>query len=199
MEQSLNAMANDSSEVVKVSCIRVLQGYLQALPQSTNQPLQRSIITAISNFFSAQDPSELADSDELMVTIVETLRDTITLDTQICISPNSGALNLLFTVASRAPNNFQLTMLVNETFEDIAGTIARLGSDAYARLCEAVLPSLTGAFDVGTMTGEDALRTVSRGHLVVRLITYWRSWRPTFSSFFLGMDQSLFLKDSLAP
>lgn len=160
MQQSLTAISNDSSEVVKVASIRVLQSYLQSLQQEMIQPFQNAIIAAISNFFSAQDPNELADSDELMVTIVETLRDAIALDTRICICPESGALSLLFTIASRAPNNFQLTMLVNETFEEIAKTISRLGNDAYARLCEIVLPSLTGAFDVSSMTGDTALTNV---------------------------------------
>ena len=161
MQQSLSAISNDSSEVVKVACIRVLQSYLQSLQHETLQPFQTAIISAISNFFSAQDPNDLLDSDELMVTIVETLRDAIALDTRVCISPESGALNLLFTIASRVPNNFQLTMLVNETFEDIARTISGLGHDAYSRLCEVVLPSLTGAFDVGSMTGETALTNVT--------------------------------------
>lgn len=161
MEQSLNAVTNDDSEVVKVACIRALQDYLQALPQNMKQAMQGAIIAAISNFFSFQDPNELLDSDELMVTLIDTLRDTIALDSRICISPESGALNLLFTVASKAPNNFQLTMLVNETFEDIATNVAGLGADAFARLCEAVLPSLSGAFDVGNMIGETSLTTVS--------------------------------------
>ncbi|KAI9794406.1 MAG: hypothetical protein M1816_005475 [Peltula sp. TS41687] len=167
MEQCLNAVASDGSEVVQVACIRSLQDYLQALPQNMKQPMQGAIIAAISHFFSTQDPNELLDSDELMVTLIETLRDTIALDSRTCISPESGALNLLFTVASKAPNNFQLTMLVNETFEDIATDVAGLGAEAFASLCAAVLPSLTGAFDVGNMTGENALTTLAADLLVI--------------------------------
>lgn len=193
MGQALHALANDSSEVVKVACIRALKDYLEALPQGIKEPLQRAVIAAISNFFSAQDPNELAESDELMVAIVETLRDTIALDTRICISPDAGALNLLFTVASRAPNNFQLTMLVNETFEEIASTVAGLGEDGYARLCEAVLPSLTGAFDVGAMTQENALTIVSTdsagGSVFFFRLGYadFTSSRPTSLLFFPRM------------
>ncbi|KAI9801812.1 MAG: hypothetical protein M1825_003185 [Sarcosagium campestre] len=157
MHQALKAVSEDSSDVVKSACIRVLQHYVQALPFSETQPLQAPIISAISNFFSAQDPDELADSDDLMVTLAETLRDTIGLDTRICIAPGSGALELLFTLASRAANNFQLTMIVNEGFEDIATSMKALGGDSYIRLCEKVLPSLTGVFDVGNLTEENSL------------------------------------------
>ncbi len=61
MGSSLRAISEDSSEVVRVSCIRVLQAYLQALPRSSTQPLQGSIILAISNFLSSQDLSELTE------------------------------------------------------------------------------------------------------------------------------------------
>lgn len=161
LQITLEAFMGDSSEVVKVSCVRVLQDYLQALPPEMTVPLQTTIVDAISNYFAALDPNELSDSEELMVALMETLRDTIALNTTICISPNSSALNLLFTIASRAPNNFQLTMLASETFEEIVKTVAGLGHDAYVRLCELVLPSLAGAFDVGNMTGENALTNVS--------------------------------------
>ncbi|KAI9792238.1 MAG: hypothetical protein M1833_001237 [Piccolia ochrophora] len=167
MHQALKAVTDDPSEVVKAACIRVLQHYLQALPLSVTQPLQTSIIQAISNFFQAQDPDELQDSEDLMVTLAETLRDTIVLDTTICIAPGSGALELLFTLASRAASNFQVTMLVNEGFEDIATSMTALGGDSYIRLCEKVLPSLTGVFDVGSMTEENALITLATDLLAI--------------------------------
>ncbi len=155
LDACLQAIPNDESDVVQVSCIRAMQFYLQALPHSTTQPLQSNIITSISNYLAAQDLHELADSDDLMVTLVETLRDAILIDTRICITDNG--LDTLFRVASCQPNNFQLTMLVVETFEDVTQSIARMGGDAYIQLCTKVLPSLTGAFDVGTLTEENAL------------------------------------------
>ncbi|KAI9832232.1 MAG: hypothetical protein M1826_002236 [Phylliscum demangeonii] len=167
VEQILTAVTNDSSEVVKVACVRVLQDFLQALPPIMMQPLQGTIFSTLSNFFSAQDPSELTDSDELVVALTETLRDTIALDTLICIAADSGALNLLFSVASRAPSNFQLNMLVSETFEDITSQVTKAGSGAYTRLCGIVLPSLTGAFDVGNLTGENALTVLAADLLVI--------------------------------
>ncbi|KAF2472067.1 ARM repeat-containing protein [Lindgomyces ingoldianus] len=159
LEACLHAIPNDDSDVVQVSCIRALQYYLQALPSTITQPLQNSIITAISTYLQGQDMQELAESDDLMVTLVETLRDAILLDIRICLT--GTGLDLLFTVASHGANNFQLTMLVNETFEDVTSQIAALGGDAYINLCAKVLPSLTGAFDIGNMTEENALTNLA--------------------------------------
>ena len=160
MHNTLKAVRDDPSEVVKVACIKTLQDYLQSLPAAMLQPLQSDISDALSAFFSSQDPDELTDSDDLMVTLVETLRDTIRLDTRICIASGPGTLDLLFTLASRGANNFQLTMLINETFEEVVSQMAAFGDDSYVRLCERVLPTLTGAFDVGNLTGENALTNV---------------------------------------
>jgi hypothetical protein len=159
LEASLQAISNDDSDVVQVSCIRAMQFYLQALPASITQPLQGNIIHAIQEYLGAQDLQEIADSDDLMVTIVETLRDAILIDTRICITANG--LDLLFTVASHGANNFQLTMLVNETFEEVTQSIAQMGGDAYVNLCSKVLPSLTAAFDVGDLTEENNLTNLA--------------------------------------
>ncbi|KAI9761028.1 MAG: hypothetical protein M4579_001291 [Chaenotheca gracillima] len=161
LDLSLKSIREDPSAVVKAAAIRALQDYLQSLPEASMKPLQVPIISALSDFYAAQDPEDLAESDDLMVTLVETLRDALWLDTSICIAPGSGALDLLFTLASKAANNFQLTMLVNEGFQDIASHVAELGNDAYIQLCEKVLPSLTGAFDVGALTEENALTNLA--------------------------------------
>ena len=158
LQFSLQAITVDKSDVVQVSCIRALQFYIQALPKETTQPLQIAIISALSNYLQTIDLEELADADDLMVTLVETLRDAILLDPLMCLT--GSGLDVLFTVASRGAVNFQLVMLVNETFEEVAASIARSGGDAYIHLCEKVLPSLTGAFDVGSLTEENALTSV---------------------------------------
>ncbi|KAF2266792.1 ARM repeat-containing protein [Lojkania enalia] len=165
LEASLQAIPNDESEVVQASCIRAVQYYLQALSPAITQPLQTSVINSISTYLQSQDMQELAESDDLLVTLVETLRDAILLDTRICLT--GTGLDLLFTVASHGANNFQLTMLVNETFEEVTGTIAALGGDAYINLCAKVLPSLTGAFDIGNLTEENALTNLAADLLSV--------------------------------
>lgn len=165
MEASLQAIASDESEIVKVSCIRALQYYLAALPSSITLQRQSEIVAALSNFLNTQDLSDLDDSDDLLITIIETLRDAIMLDTRTCLS--GGGIDLLFTVASRGAANFQIALLVTEIFEEIAETVARAGPEAYAQLAQKVLPSLMGAFDVASLTEENALANLAADLLSV--------------------------------
>lgn len=159
MEASLHAISNDSSEIVRVSCIRALQYYLAALPPAMTLSHQATIIAAVSNFINTQDLSDVTDSDDLLITIIETLRDAVLQDTSTCLS--NGGIDLLFTVASRGASNFQIALLVTETFEEIASTISASGPEQYAQLAAKVLPSLTGAFDVATLTEESALANLA--------------------------------------
>ena len=164
MESSLHAISNDPSEVVKVSCIRALQSYLAAVPPSTTIPLQPAIISAISDYLSQQDLSDLDESEDIMIAIVETLRDAILLDTRICLT--GQGLDVLFTIASHGATNFQIAVLITETFEEATQSLSGAGPDAYAALCAKVLPSLSGAFDLGNLTEENALTNVcTRNHL----------------------------------
>ncbi|GAB1733129.1 hypothetical protein NU195Hw_g5654t1 [Hortaea werneckii] len=159
MEASLHAIETDESEIIKVSCIRALQYYLAALPPALTHAKQSAIIASLANFLNTQDLSDLVDSDDLLITIIETLRDAILLDTSTCL--HNGGIDLLFTVASRGASNFQIALLVTETFEEIASTVAAVGAERYAELTVKVLPSLTGAFDVASLTEEDALANLA--------------------------------------
>jgi hypothetical protein len=60
-------------------------------------------------------------------------------------------------VASYQVNNYQLSLMVIEAFENVTINLVVMGGDAYERLCKGVLPSLTAAFDVGDLTKDDAL------------------------------------------
>lgn len=104
--------------------------------------------------------SDLTESDDLLITLLETLRDTLLLDPRICIT--GDGLNLLFSVASQSASNFQVTTIVTEMFEEICISINELGSEAYQQLCQRVLPSVTGAFDVGDLTEESGLTIVTK-------------------------------------
>lgn len=152
---SLKAVEEDQSEVVKVSCLRVLQAYLKVLGPTRASEFQVHTVAAISNFLSAQDLSEVGESEDLLDTLVETLRDAILMDPTLCLE--HPALDVLFTMASYGARSWQTTMLVNETFESIVSTMSGKGPEAYAQLCSKVLPSLTGALDVGDMTQENSL------------------------------------------
>ncbi|OQO05720.1 hypothetical protein B0A48_09813 [Cryoendolithus antarcticus] len=159
MQESLTAITNDGSEVVKVACIRSLQYYLAALPPANTHPLQSSIIAALGSFLNTQEISDLTDSDDLLITVIETLRDSILLDTRTCLT--GGGVDLLFTVASQGATNFQIALLVTETFEEIASTISATGPVEYEQLASKVLPSLMGAFDVAGLTEENALANLA--------------------------------------
>ncbi|EME40949.1 hypothetical protein DOTSEDRAFT_74489 [Dothistroma septosporum NZE10] len=165
MEASLQAISNDQSEIVKVSCIRALQYYLAALPSGITLPRQPGIVAALSEFLNSQDLSDLTDSDDLLITLIETLRDVILLDPTTCLT--GGGLDLLFTVASQGAANFQIAMLVTETFEEIASQISEMGSDAFAQLAAKVLPSLIGAFDIATLTEANDLANLAAEMLSV--------------------------------
>jgi hypothetical protein len=159
MEASLNAINNDESEIVKVSCIRALGYYFAALPSAVTISQQSNVIAALQNFIQTQDLSDLNDSDDVLITIIETLRDAIILDTSTCLS--GGGLDLLFSVASQGASNFQITMLVTETFEEVARSISESGVEATSLLASKVLPTLMGAFDVASLTEENALANLA--------------------------------------
>lgn len=155
LEASLKAIVEDPSEVVRVACLRTLQDILPALPSNLSIPFQLPVISAVSDFVSAHDLREQSDSDDLKVTLAETLRDTIMVNPSVILSSN--AIDVLLNVASNGATNFQLTMIVTEAFEDIVDAISEQGSEAFVHLCGKVLPSITGAIDVGNLTQENAL------------------------------------------
>lgn len=157
---SVIAMSSDPSELVQVSCIRVIQDYLQGgLPSGIAKQAQGAVITALSEYIASHDLRDLTDSDDLKVTLVETLRDAITIDALAILE--GPAIDLLFTLASNGASNFQISTLVTETFEGMVGQISASGHEPYVRLCAKTIPSLTGAFDVANMTQESALTNLA--------------------------------------
>ncbi|EKD12391.1 importin-beta domain-containing protein [Drepanopeziza brunnea f. sp. 'multigermtubi' MB_m1] len=153
LDRTIKGVNGDDAEVVKVACIKALQGFVQARTVPADR--QVPIIACISEYLYSKDLTDLEDADDLLVTLVETLRAAIQIDPRITVQSDSGALDLLFVLAKHGAANFQLTILVSESFEEIVSSLSR--SHAYTALCAKVLPSLTGAFDVGDMTGDDPL------------------------------------------
>lgn len=153
LDRTIKAVNNDNAEVVRVSCIKSLQGFIKARTVPADRQLP--IVASISEFLYAKDLTEIEDAGDLLITLVETLSAAIEIDPTITISRESGALDLLFVLAKHGAANFQLTMMVTEAFEAIVEVFQ--GSEAYTALCEKVLPSLTGAFDVGNMTHDEPL------------------------------------------
>ncbi|KAK2742913.1 hypothetical protein FQN57_005043 [Myotisia sp. PD_48] len=169
LEASVKAIREDPSEVVKTACVRVLQDYLPTtvLAPSLTQPIQVHILSTLSEFISSHDLRDITEGDDVKFNIAESLRDTILVEPNVVL--NSIALDMLFNVASAAAGNYQLAMVVTETFELIIEHITEQGHEAYVRLCEKVLPPLTGAIDVGNMTDENSL--ISLATDLVRILT----------------------------
>lgn len=155
LEAAVKAIREDPSEVVQVSCIRALQDLLPGLPQSMTKPIQAPILSTLSDFIAAHDLRDVSEGDDLKFALADTLRDTIMVDPNIVLT--SIALDVLFNIASCGAGNFQLDMMVTETFEQVVEFVAEQGADAYIQLCEKVLPPLTGALDVGNLTHENSL------------------------------------------
>jgi hypothetical protein len=154
LDRTIKGVNGDESEVVKVACIRGLQGFMKA--RTVPPDHQVPIVAAISDYLYSKDLTEFDDANDLLVTLVESLRDAISLDPFIAISSESTPLDLLFVLAKHGAADFQLTMLVTEAFEEIAEALAP-SNEAYNALCDKVIPSLTSAFDIGGMTGDDPL------------------------------------------
>lgn len=157
LDQAIEAVTRETSELVQVACVKAIEGFIQSghIPQDRQTP----IIHAIQQFLEAKDLTELEDADDLLVTLLETLRTAISMDRRIAVHGDNKAIDLLFLIAKHGASNFQVTMLVRESFEDIAQTLT--DSASYTALCTKVLPSLTGTFDVANVTQNNPLVTVS--------------------------------------
>lgn len=159
LESTIKAISEDPSEVVQVSCIRCLQDFLQGLPAASIETVQIPVVNKLSDFLSSHDLRDMIDSDDLKITLADTLRDVIMVNPRVALS--SMALDVLFSIASNGSGTFQLAMMVTETFEDVVQFISKKEPGSYVRLCEKVLPSLTGAIDVGNMTQENSLTNLA--------------------------------------
>ncbi|KAK4237357.1 hypothetical protein C8A03DRAFT_34686 [Achaetomium macrosporum] len=167
LDRVIDAITRDASELVQVAAVKSVENFVrgECVPADRQVP----IIAAIQRFLEAKDLSELEDADDLLVTLLETLRSAISMDTRIAIQPDSKAVDLLFLIAKHGAANFQVTMIVCETFEVIARTFKDNEGHLkdmehprlYAALCAKVLPSITGTFDVANLTQDDPLVTLA--------------------------------------
>ncbi|KOS23215.1 Importin subunit beta-5 [Escovopsis weberi] len=155
------AIANDDSEVVQVACIKAIEGLID----SGNVPAERQVpvIMAIQSYMNGKDHEELEDADELLVTLGETLRAAITLESSVVLSNTIPAIDLLFLLAKLGASNFQVTMLISEAFEEIVCNLSEAPS--FGVLCGKVLPTLTEAFNSPNLAQNDPLITNGSGPL----------------------------------
>lgn len=166
LDNVIDAITQDESELVQAASVKAIEGFVKG-----GAPVDRQvpIILAIQRLLEAKDLSDLEDADDLLVTLLETLRATISMDTRIAIQPDSKAVDLLFLIAKHGAAIFHVDLLVCDTFEDIARTFKDNEGPLkdmehprlYAALCAKVLPSITGTFDVANLTQDEPLVTVS--------------------------------------
>ncbi|KAK3319039.1 armadillo-type protein [Apodospora peruviana] len=166
IDRAIESISMDKDELVQVSCVKAVEGFIAA-----GNPVHRqhAIVMAIQQFLDAKDLTELEDADDLLVTLLETLRDAIQLDMRIVIQMDNKAIDLLFLIAKHGASHFMASMIVTETFEEMVRSLS--DSASYTALCTKVLPSITGTFDVAHITQDDPLVTLAV-ELLVALVQY---------------------------
>ncbi|MCJ1476763.1 hypothetical protein MMC13_005432 [Lambiella insularis] len=153
-QKSLTAMSEDNSDIVKVSCIRTMSSYLNAIPTSDAANLQASIVSAISVFVFEQDLSDMDDILDLVDTVLQTLRDLIMASPTTCL--DHDGLGLIIDLAKHGASRDASThTLVEEAFESAATGMAQTGPLAYERLCSRVLPPLLGVLECVPTTKDE--------------------------------------------
>ena len=146
-QQSLNAMDHDDSDIVKTACIRIMRDYLTTLPSPQGTELQARVVDSIAKFLDKQEIADIDENVDLIDVVLQTLRDTIMANPLTCLE--HSALDVLLTMVKYgAARDDHSGILIDEAFESAAGAMASQGAEAYARLCQKVIPSLVAAFDV---------------------------------------------------
>ena len=163
VDRMIHAITSEDVEVVQVSAIKALEGLINAGRVGADR--QAPLLAAIQAYMNGKDPTDMEEADELVVLLAEALRATINLDTKVALSNPAQSTDLLFLLAKLGSTNFQVTMLVSEALEQIVTDHSDLAS--FTTLCKTTLPTLSGAFDVATVTKDDPLVEVAAELLAV--------------------------------
>ncbi|KAI6376198.1 hypothetical protein MCOR25_002833 [Pyricularia grisea] len=166
LDPTINAIRSDPSELVQVACIKALENYVRSGVVPGDRQLH--ILGAIESFLNGKDLQDIEDADDLLVALTESLRAAISINRRVVLAPDIKSLDLLFLVAQHGAQNYQVTMLVNEVFEEIVQELAA-DSASYATLCTRVLPTLTGAMNYGEMAQNEPLITLAAELIAVLL------------------------------
>ena len=162
---SLSICQSDSSEIVKLCCLRAMQDYVKTIPVPEVLEIQRETINAISSVLQSQDLNDLDNYEELTATLVETLRDAIIADAKSSLQHH--ALTVLFTIIQYSASSLLTSELAEEAFKAIAEVMSDEGEAAYSELCTNVLPTLMGALDVAGMTSKEDLGLIAMSMLAL--------------------------------
>jgi hypothetical protein len=157
LDEALKLMIDgEESEIVRVACVKAVEGFIKT---GIFPDRQSDIIIAIQTFLNGRDITDIDNADDLLVTLLETIRSAINMDIRITLRPDNSALKLLFHVAQHGAGNFQVAGILTEAFEDIARTLTEPGD--YTAFCKNALPLLTSAMNASHATSEDSLMMVS--------------------------------------
>lgn len=155
MQAALEAFVHADSAITSACGLIALPQYLELLSSSAKQH-QAKIIEGISTYLSQHDlQDELDDSEDIKSALIVLLRDTMLLDVNNLY--NTAALDHFFNFAADGAGDFMLGNLLIETFELLVQAVADRGTAAYIRLCEKVIPSISGAFHIGSLQDDNNL------------------------------------------
>lgn len=157
IDRTIQAITAEESEVVRVSCIKAVEGLISHNKVTADK--QVNIISSIQSYINSKETADMEDADELVVVLSEAVRAVIGLDSRVVLSDDIKALDLLFLLAKFGANNFQVSIMVCEGFENVV--IQLSDSENYSALCSKTLPTLTSTFDAATELDENPLVTVS--------------------------------------
>ena len=144
--QSLSALENDESDIVKTSCIRLFRDYLLSLPKPAATELQAPLVNAIAKFLENQDLDDMDENVDLIDAVLHTLRDIVMAHPATCLDHN-GLDFMLTMVKFGAARNDTTFVLIEEAFESAAHAMAKKGSESYTQLCVRILPPIISALD----------------------------------------------------
>ncbi|MCJ1384546.1 hypothetical protein MMC17_007663 [Xylographa soralifera] len=144
--QSLKAIDEDDSEIVKTSCIRIMSAYLLILPDAAATEMQVAVVEGIAKFLDTQDMEDMDDNVDLVDTVLQTLRDLIMANPTTCLEHNAFDV-MLALVKLGAARDESTYILVDEAFESAAQAMAKNGAESYSRLCFKVMPALVANLD----------------------------------------------------
>ena len=174
LDSAILAVTKAESEIVQAACIKSIECFLKAgaaPPEAgTPRPIDRQVevLQAINAWLGERDLPDLEDAEDLLATLCETLRRAISLNPHIIVqSPDVPSIDLLFLIARNGARDFQVTYIVNETFEEIVSALSDPVN--YAALCARVIPTLNGFFTFSDMTQDEPLVTMAT-ELVAALV-----------------------------
>ncbi|MCJ1282925.1 hypothetical protein MMC26_002251 [Xylographa opegraphella] len=144
--QSLKALDEDDSEIVKTSCIRIMSAYLLILPDAAAIEMQMAVVDGIAKFLDTQDMEDMDDNVDLVDTVLQTLRDTIMASPTTCLEHN-GFDVMLALVKLGGARDESTYILVEEAFECAAQAMVKSGTESYAQLCYKIMPALVANLD----------------------------------------------------